>query len=377
MNNKKSPPNKPTVQEISSSPAPNAVPNGFQLLSKYRGAIMGIAALWILAFHEWIQLTTTVEGGFHPVNFLERYIKAIGFCGVDIFLMLSGIGLTFAIGKGSLLSFYYRRLKRILLPFLVVAIVRKFLEQWSMQNFIGNITGWRFYTESMYTFLWFVPAIVTLYLLFPFYYKLFSAAKNKVFFTVSVIEIWLLVTLLVRDHMRNDLFGFTNRIPVFVIGILFGWMTKNRKEMVFTVQTWIHIAITAALGLYLAYLADFLGYGLIVPVSNCCIPNCLIAISLPFLIAKGLYFLEQKAKRFGSILYKVLAFFGGFSLEIYCLQEWYAGKVMPGMRDKGWTNLGINLMYFIQVTLISFVASIAFKYFWKLVEMPFKRRKES
>lgn len=377
MKKKKTQNTRPAAENAAPPAVQPTTPNGFQLLSRYRGGIMGIAAVWIVIFHEWIQLTVNAESGFHPINFLERYIKAIGFCGVDIFLLLSGIGLTFAIGKGSLLSFYYRRLKRILLPFLVIALIRNHLEQWGFKNFIGNISGWRFYTESMYTFLWFVPAIITLYLLFPFYYKLFSAAKNKVFFTVSVIEVWLLITLLVRDHMRNDLFGFTNRIPVFVIGILFGWMTQNRKELVFTAQTWITIVITALLGLYLAYIANFHGYGLIVPVSNCCIPNCLISISLPFLIAKGLYVLEQKAKRFGSALYKVLAFFGGFSLELYCLQEWYGGKIIPQLRDKGWTNLGINLMYFAQVTIISFVASIVFKYFWKIAEMPFNRRKES
>ena len=31
-------------------------------------------------------------------------------------------------------------------------------------------------------------------------------------------------------------------------------------------------------------LLHFFGYGLIVPVSNCCIPNCLIAVSFPFLV---------------------------------------------------------------------------------------------
>ena len=369
---------KKTSENKTAAPAAqNTALNGFQILSKYRSAIMGIAAVWIFVFHEWIQLTDNQDTGIHIINFLERYIKAIGFCGVDIFLMLSGIGLTFAIGKGSLLSFYYRRIKRILLPFLAIAVIRWRLEHWETKYFIGNITGWRFYTENMYTFLWFVPAIITLYLLFPLYYKLFLAVKNKIFFTVGAIEIWLLITLLVRDHMRNDLFGFTNRIPVFIIGILFGWMTQNKKEIVFTVQTWLTILITAILGLYLAYIANFYGYGLIVPVSNCCIPNCLIAISLPFLIAKALYFLEQKIKQLGNLLFRILAFFGGFSLEFYCLQEWYGGRVIPSMRDNGWTNFGIDIMLFLQVTLISFVASIVFKYFWKLVELPFTHRKKA
>ena len=350
-------------------------PNGFLLLSGYRGAIMGIAAIWILVFHEWMQVTVNPEdGSFHLINFLERYIKAIGFCGVDIFLLLSGIGLTFAIKKESLLKFYYRRLRRILLPFLTIAVIRWRLEHWDFKIFLGNISGVRFYRESMYSFLWFVPAIVTLYLLFPLYYKLFCKAKDKIMFTAGTITLWMLITLLVRDKMRGDLFGFTNRIPVFVIGVLFGWMTQNRKEIIFTLQTWIHLLITLSLGLYLAYISNFFGYGLIVPVSNCCIPNCLIAVSFPFLVSKLLHILERNTVRFGKGLAKVLGFFGAFSLEFYCVQEWFSGIMIPKLTERGWTHLGINLAIFVMVTAISWAASMVFKYFWKLVELPFRKR---
>ena len=353
-----------------------AAPNGFQLLSKYRGAIMGLAAVWILIFHEWIQLSTTPpEGGFDLISNLERYIKAIGFCGVDIFLMLSGIGLTFAIKKDSLGRFYYRRLRRILLPFLTVAVIRCVLEHWDFKNFLGNVTGWKFYTVSMYSFLWFVPAICTLYLLFPLYYKLFQKAGNKILFTCGTVGIWMILTLLFRDKMRGDLFGFTNRIPVFCIGVLYGRMTQNRKEIVFTAQTWITVAITALLGFYLAFLANFRGWGLIVPVGNCCIPNCLIAVSFPFLLAKGLDLLVRKAGKFGSGVFKVLAFFGTFSLEYYCVQEWLAGILIPKMQAGGWTNLGINVMIFLAVTLSAFIASRIFTGFWKLAELPAKKLK--
>lgn len=74
--------------------APERV-HGLDLISKYRGAIMGFAALWILFFHEWVTLFVNNQVG---VN-IEGYLKRIGFCGVDIFLLLSGIGLTFAIPR--------------------------------------------------------------------------------------------------------------------------------------------------------------------------------------------------------------------------------------------------------------------------------------
>lgn len=350
--------------------------NGFLLLSKYRGAIMGIAAIWILVFHEWIPISADPpEGTFSLLSSLEHYVKGIGFCGVDIFLLLSGIGLTFAIKKESLPVFYYRRIRRIILPFLAVAVIRWRVELWDTSLFLGNISGYNFYTKSMYSFLWFVPAIITLYLFFPLYYKLFCQADSKILFTAGSVMLWLLITLLIRDKMRTDLFGFTNRIPVFIIGILFGYLTQNCKTIIFSARTYLFLLITLALGLYLAYLADFLGYELIVPVGNCCLPNCLIAVSLPFLIAKLLNVLENRLPFVGKCAAKALGFFGTFSLEFYCVQEWFSDMMMPKLADLGWSALAINLAIFLMVTAISWAASLIFTYFWKLAELPFCRKK--
>lgn len=54
--------------------APERV-HGLDLISKYRGAIMGFAALWILFFHEWVTLFVNNQVG---VN-IEGYLKRIGF----------------------------------------------------------------------------------------------------------------------------------------------------------------------------------------------------------------------------------------------------------------------------------------------------------
>ena len=86
-----------TQTAVPEKPAAPERVHGLDLISKYRGAIMGFAALWILFFHEWVTLFVNNQVG---VN-IEGYLKRIGFCGVDIFLLLSGIGLTFAIRKGQ------------------------------------------------------------------------------------------------------------------------------------------------------------------------------------------------------------------------------------------------------------------------------------
>ena len=349
--------------------------NGFLLVSKYRNAIMGIAALWVLFFHAWIPVmpVSTAEH-FNFFGFTERYLKAIGYCGVDIFLLVSGLGLTFAIKKGSLLNYYYRRFKRIILPPLVVSLLLWHIFGWSTGEFLRNISGYNFFFKDTTCFLWFIPAIVTLYLLFPLYYKVFDKARNKLLFTALAIALWLVVSLLLLRVMRPDLYGYTNRIPVFLIGVLFGYITQNRKNIEFKLWTYIALIITLALGLYLAYLTSILNYSFILPYSNI-LPNCLIAVSLPFLIAKILDLAKRHLSLFGKVLTVIISFFGTFTLESYCVQEWFV-KIINDLMDDGISIHLINLGMFFIINATAWVASVLFKYFWELVELPFKKKKK-
>ena len=62
------------------------------LLSKYRTQLMGLAMLLILIFHSSIDLS--------HINII-RSLKDTGDVGVDIFLLLSGIGLYFSYTKNN------------------------------------------------------------------------------------------------------------------------------------------------------------------------------------------------------------------------------------------------------------------------------------
>ncbi len=96
-------------------------------------------------------------------------------------------------------------------------------------SFIFNIiTGISFYKTNIYLFLWFVPAVITLYLFTPVFYHFFKKAENKYLFFAGFIELWLLFSLMARNVMREDLYGFTNRIPIFVTGFLIGYLCKEK-----------------------------------------------------------------------------------------------------------------------------------------------------
>lgn len=321
--------------------------NVIAVLSKYRKALMGFAALWILMTHEWQIISA--DGAF--INTTERFIKAIGFCGVDIFFLLSGMGLTYAIKKESLLRFYFNRVKRIFIPFVAVAVVCAVVDNWGMDLFLKNISGINFYTVNIYSYLWFVPAILTFYLLFPLYYAIFSKAKNKTLFTLGVLAIWLLVSMILKDTLREDLYGFTNRIPIFIIGVLFGYNCQNKKSETGK-GIWLFFLAVLALGLYLAYQTNFNGLYILVPISNCCLPNILISVSLPFLIAKTIDILHKfiGTRWLSFTINKVLCFFGMMSLEFYCVQEWLASKVLGQLVEKYGAAIS-NLLLLCLVTL--------------------------
>ena len=102
-------------------------------------------------------------------------------------------------------------------------------------------------------------------------------------------------------------------------------------------------------------------------------------MSFPFLFAKLLNELESR-KGFcvvGKIINGFFKFFAGFTIEIYCLQEWFNSIHSPSLLEKGWGPLKVNIVIFTEIILISFAASVVFKYFWKLVEWPFIRNKKS
>ena len=87
----------------------------YRLLSRYRSELMGAAMLWVMLFHSFdLQLGNET---------LEQ-IKAAGFGGVDIFILLSCVGLTMSLTRREqdFVSFMGRRAGRILPAYFVVMI---------------------------------------------------------------------------------------------------------------------------------------------------------------------------------------------------------------------------------------------------------------
>ena len=156
----------------------------FADITKYRSSLMGIAMLSVFLFHSM--------GDWMPTMICN--IAANGAIGVDVFLFLSSIGLTYSITKNpSVTAFYKRRVLRImptywfimtcvyLFVFILTAVHimpdNYYRIPRSFWEFIQAYTTIGYWIRDGLFYLWYIPAILLLYILFPFVHKLFVISK--------------------------------------------------------------------------------------------------------------------------------------------------------------------------------------------------------
>lgn len=171
---------------------------------------MCLAALMILIFHLWISV---FKG-----NEVENFIVKTGYIGVDIFLLLSSYSLSER-PVTDLKGYYLSRFKSVYLKFAFFAVIASVLNHWKIVRTIKVLTGIELFEKGGGAFLWFLPAIVILYIFFPLIQKVlkFKPWINA----LIVLGVWFIVGLFVtRFTDYDEMFIFWNRIPVMVAGYL-------------------------------------------------------------------------------------------------------------------------------------------------------------
>ena len=167
-------------------------------------------------------------------------LRRCGNVGVDIFLFLSGVGLWFSwVKTPDVRRFYRRRLLRIVPTWLVVATAfylpdnlgaRRFSR--SIVDLIGDITiNWDFWLHDELTF-WYVPAIMALYRVAPWYMRL---VQNRPIYRwlPLLMVVWCVMVqwVLPIHHAVGHLEIFWSRVPIFFIGINFGELVRTRRQL--------------------------------------------------------------------------------------------------------------------------------------------------
>lgn len=198
-------------------------------ISRFRAEQMGAAMLFVILFHVALDRGDPFYG-----------LRRCGNVGVDIFLFLSGVGLWFSwVKTPDVLRFYRRRLLRIVPTWIVVATAfylpdylgaRRFSH--SIVDLIGDITiNWDFWLHDELTF-WYVPAIMALYLVAPWYMRLIQSRPVYRWLPLLMV-IWCVMVqwVLPIHHAVGHIEIFWSRVPIFFIGINFGEMVRRRRQL--------------------------------------------------------------------------------------------------------------------------------------------------
>lgn len=170
--------------------------------------LAAIAGILILLYHCWIPLFSfgTTAGT------IERFILTSSYFGVDIFFFISA----YSLAKKPVTDYWrfiLNRAVRILPLFFIALLLKKFL--------------------------WFIPAIMIMYLVFPLAYRACIKKPNLSFFLL--IAIWAGITYLVLGALRPEKdFGiFLFRIPIIILGAyapsMEGILTNKLRVIIGTV----------------------------------------------------------------------------------------------------------------------------------------------
>ena len=328
------------------------------LLRRYRSALMGFAQLWIVLLHCWLLIIPNRPA----LGAIEGFVKWNGTLGVEMFLFLSGIGMTYSIRKGTIRQFYLERLRRVLLPFWVMAAVNAIDARLGVRWMLYYATGLGSILENFQALLWFIPAILILYMLFPAYHALMMRSKSRTRFTLAMLLLWLCAVILLRETIREDLWVFINRIPAFLVGAWFGEISRERTTIL-RGRHWALCILVMLAGFSLRK-AGLRGFFPWIPHFSFAV-SWIISIPLCFLLA-GLFSLLETGK--AGVVFRLplrfLGFVGTFTLALYCCHQWVFSKVY-GLLEGHITYLGINLVSMAAVIAAGWLFHAAHMRFWK------------
>ncbi|MBR2523706.1 MAG: acyltransferase [Clostridiales bacterium] len=320
------------------------------LISKHRNALMGIAALIICAFHEFIPV---FPGGTFLYD-AESFVQRMSFYGVDIFMLLSGMSVATSLLKnGSVITFYRKRALRILPFYLLSGIVMIFLSGWTVKDYFLNIFGIRFFTESVNSYLWFVITIIIFYIAAPWYQKLIVKTGKPVVTFLASTAVWILAAILLFGVIRSDLYYFINRIPIFMLGMMIGNLIHKGYQIKYIAVFRLLVAASFIVGWLLAYMSNYYSYLFMYPYMLQFASLFCLGFGTTYLLAMLLNVIRIKT------VHKVLEFFGSFCFEFYIVQIVFDARIHYFLQDRGIGGILHNLIMFSTLGLIAWASSAA------------------
>lgn len=249
---------------------------GYDLLSTYRPLLMGVQIVLIIFFH----ITSTCKSSNVRFDgFIELFYTYIRSSGVDMFLLLSGLGLYYSWKRNpDRATFYRKRFARLLIPYLIVAVPSWIIYYCmtgtgSPLRFVADLCFVTMFTDGT-IWLWYVFMAAVCYLIFPYLFTVVETARDRVdeVMRIMVLTMAVVGVLVLFKLYQPDLYGsisvMVSRFPAFFVGVLLGkWAHQRRPVSVpgtvvllaaaVVANCFLHMASVSILGVYTRALMNY------------------------------------------------------------------------------------------------------------------------
>lgn len=200
----------------------------YGLLSRRRAPLMGAAMIWVMLFH---------APHLAPPGSLVDVFRGASFGGVDIFILLSAMGLSLSLARREPdYSAFMARRGRRLLPayFLVMVPYTLYLilargAAWS--SLFWNASLLYYWVGPSGAFNWYVAGAMTLYAIAPFCFRRLRAARHREGLTAWAILAALALCQLLTHEGYWHLTDLFFRVPVFFLGLLLGFYVGEGRPL--------------------------------------------------------------------------------------------------------------------------------------------------
>lgn len=332
----------------------------FNMVKQYRGAIMGICGLALLFFHDWI--ITVSE--FPVLGYIEKMLKRYGHYGVDVFFLLSGFGMAYALKDGSVRRFYQKRFRRVYVPFAQIMVVHFFLNDISLAETLSRLTGLDLFIKGIYARMWFVPALLFLYLLYPALHRVLEKAKSDTRVLLLMMAGVTVAGIAVDPILPSIYPSVISRILPFLCGVMTGRISKKQSVnwsgwrvmgMVFALAaaSWLARMAYRATGLHMIDGIFMTFFSL----------TFVLAFAFAFALLDKKKHVVLAPVRWGI---RFLSFCGMFTMEMYAIEDIYWN--IADLLDAKLTYLQTNLIGLPLVILLSYLMYKANGLLWKKLD---------
>ena len=208
--------------------------------------IRATAILFVVCIHSMQAIDQYAYQNFNSIEFvIANLLNSIIHTGVPLFVMLSG---TLLLGKDEdIVTFFLKRVKRILLPFLVWSVFVYFLD-FVMSNEENVVTFFkklsiRIVTNGVHGIYWYIYMLLGLYLFTPFLRVFFKYCDEK---GALYFVLLLLLTYLIGDIFPSiTVFSrFSSKNLLYLFYYTSGYVIY--KFLLNKVRIWMPIGLTVA-----------------------------------------------------------------------------------------------------------------------------------